>query len=250
MQDFIDKYRMYCEDWVERTTEMNQTEFLGAGIIKETGDGAIASLKDLARYTNMSSEEASVLIDEINALREAEGMEPIQLIGRDQVEITQDMLDSITSACDTAEQAQAAIVDLSKTEGVSFESGVTYNGKTVEDILAESVGDGSNTVSVDVQLSINDQEVISTITTTAATIEGILGTGWEAKIDSTDAEERMTAIQTLADNLVEGSYTVTIGENTSAASTALETLSALLDEIAGKTCMDINVNSHPKGRGS
>lgn len=238
LQDFIDKYRMYCEDWVERTTEMNQTEFLGAGIIKETGDGAIASLKDLEKYTNYSSDAAAELIDEINALRASEGMEPIQLIGRDQVHITQEMLNDI---CRTAEDAHAVIADLASTSGVTFDAGITYGDKTVEEIIAQSTG-GDGVVSVDVRMNVNGEEVIQTVTTTADTIKAILGENWEVKLNSGTAEEKVGNLQALVANLVEGSYSVTVGENTSAAEDALTKLSALLDSVIAKSTITISAS--------
>lgn len=240
LQDFIDKYRMYCEDWVERTTEMNQTEFLNAGIIKETSDGAIASLKDLEKYTNYSTEDAIRLIDEINALRASSGMEPIQLIGRDQIHVTQQMVDDLHATLKEAEAVKSVIVDLSKA-GATFDSGITYEGQSVENIIANSVDD-SGVVSVDIQMNVNGEEVIQTVTTTADTIKGILGEGWEAKINSEDADKRLAATQALANSLVEGEYTVTVGEKTSAASNALSDLIAQLDNISDPRTITVSAS--------
>lgn len=241
LQDFIDKYRMYCEDWVERTTEMNQTEFLNAGIIKETSDGAIASLKDLEKYTNYSTEDAIRLIDEINALRAASGMEPIQLIGRDQIHVTQQMVDDLHATLKEAEAVKSVIVDLGKA-GATFDSGVTYDGQTVESIIANSVDD-SGAVSVDIKMNVNGEEVIQTVTTTANTIKGILGENWEVKLNSQVAEERFAAVQALADNLVKEDYTVTVYGNTTTASTALDELSRLLDQVIAKSQITISTST-------
>lgn len=372
LQDFINKYRMYCEDWTERTTEMSRHELFNKGLaVNVDGDKAIASLDQLMAYTHMNEEEVIALVNEINqfyndavselkeiseggnvdltmrpivdtselvkagwdvaagesatvfsstftdtagtiaanftpimvdgngnyidtmseddltayaegvldgvhddylklqigaefsgkdavdqAVAEAERIHDlhalmldggeIQIVGVDQIHVTQEMVDALAATKKNAEEAKAAIAALANADGITFDSGITYKGRSVEDIVAESVDD-SGAVSVDVKMNVNGEEVTQTITTTADTIKGILGEDWEVKLNSSTAEEKFTSLQALATSLVEGSYTVTVGEKTSAASTALTNLISLLNEV--QALSTINITASASGNG-
>ena len=368
LQDFINKYRMYCEDWTERTTEMSRHELFDQGLAINVDEGqAIASLDQLMAYTHMGKEDVIGLVNEINQfyndsvseLKElskggnvdltmrpevdtselidagwdvaagesatvfsstftnkagtiaanftpimvdengnyigtmseddlaeyAEGVldgvhddslnlqigaefsgenaieqavavaerihdlhaimldgGEIKLVGVDQINVTQQMVDNLHATLKEAEAVKTAIVDLSKA-GATFDSGITYDGQTVESIIAGSVDD-SGAVSVDIKMNVNGEEVIQTVTTTANTIKGILGKDWQIVLNSGPTEEKFTALQALASNLVEGTYTVTVGEKTDAAETALNTLITQLNTIQALSTISITASAN------
>lgn len=359
LQDFIYKYRMYCEEWTSRTTELTRQEFFDQGLIMKLDNGqSLASLEQLMEYTRMSEEEVMALVSEINQLNvqdavsqleelskggnvdltirptvdtsvladagwdvvagesatvftstfsnEAgtiavnftpiivdengnhigtlseselttyaegviagtqddylnlqigavfEGEDAIaqaeaaatrihdlhamvleggglQIIGVDQVIVTQQVIDNLAATKQSAEEVKAALVELSKTEGVTFEAGIEYNGQTVEEILAEATGDGSEVVSVNIKMNVNDEEVLTTITTTANQIETILGKDWKAVItgNTEDAQEQINTVEELLESLPTDTP-VTVDGYTSEAQDGLKSVYDLLCDV-------------------
>lgn len=187
LQDFIDKYRMYCEEWESRSAQDNLTEFTNQGLIFETNDGAFASLQQLMDYTHLSQEEVLELVDAMNQLREQEGFEPIQIIGSDQVLITQQVIDSMLQAGHSAEEIKQLILDLEKSGKLQFEAGIKLEGQTVEEMLATELGnDGANVVSVNIDFNINDEAVSASITTTEAELQRVFGRDWRVVLNCDD----------------------------------------------------------------
>lgn len=79
LQDFLDKYRMYSDDFLSRDAGDNLAEFTEAGAI----DGTSASLKKLREITGLTKEDVTQLIDEINDLQTKNKQEKIKLIDDD-----------------------------------------------------------------------------------------------------------------------------------------------------------------------
>ncbi len=80
LQDFINKYRMYSEDFLTRTAEDNLAEFTQTGLIFDVDESSFASMSKLQEYTHLSKEEVTALIDEINKLKSDNGEDGIKLI--------------------------------------------------------------------------------------------------------------------------------------------------------------------------
>lgn len=80
LQDFINKYRMYSEDFLTRTAEDNLAEFTQTGLIFDVDESSFASMSKLQEYTHLSKEEVTALIDEINKLKSENGGDGIKLI--------------------------------------------------------------------------------------------------------------------------------------------------------------------------
>lgn len=243
LQDFIYKYRMYCEEWTSRTTELTRQEFFNEGLILKLEDGqAIASLDELMNYTNKSKEEVLALVREINQLNKIEGLPEIQLIGADQITISQQYIDSLAATKQSVEDVKSAIVELSQVDGVTFEAGIEYNGQTVEEILAEASGDGTEIVSVDVKMNINDEEILTTVTTTAGQIKAILGDNWEAVItgDTVDADEKIANTKKLLEGLPPNTP-VTVDGYTEQAESGLTDVKNLLADVSANSYQKITI---------
>jgi len=80
LQDFINKYRMYSEDFLTRDVQDNLAEFTQTGLIFEVDESSFASMSKLQEYTHLSKEEVTELIDEINKLKSENGEAGIKLI--------------------------------------------------------------------------------------------------------------------------------------------------------------------------
>lgn len=375
INDMIGNYRMYCEDYVDYTTEMVNAELVKKGVIQDFGNIAVASMEDIQTYTNKTGEEVANLVDEINAMNQYiisdsdelaklgeggnvdltfrpvisgedlfnagfkdvaasaeeaatmtatvftstfsneagdvamnftpimvdengnytgvmnktefekycedvvngaddclglkigvtyEGSDAIaqaeadaqrihelheqievdgklKILGVDEINFTQPMIDAMAAASDSVDAFKEKLYDLYNTKGVSFDAGVTYNGQSIEDIIKEMKSSSDDAVTVDVKMTINDDEVIASVTATAQEIEAVLGPGWDIKLNSEDAEERFEAVNTLASELPENTTLIVNGKVTSATSGLSEVLS-LVNQIPDKKSITVTTN--------
>lgn len=248
LQDFIYKYRMYVDEWTSRSAQDNLTEFSNAGLVFDVGDETFASLEKLIEYTGLSKEEVQGLVTAMNELREQQGLDPIQLIGSDQITITQATVDNLLTAGATAEDVKALLLELAGQDNVTIEAGITLDGQTVEEMISAATGDGTEAVSVDITMTVNDEEVIATVTTTAEQIQAILGDGWEAKIsaDATDAEGKLTAVDTLLANLPEDTL-VTVSDSTYGVRSNLLSVKNYLQYISNNATKTITIRYRTVG---
>lgn len=231
LQDFINKYRMYVEEWTSRSAQDNLTEFTNAGIILDIDDGSFASLEKLIEYTGSSKEEVLDLVSAINDLRTQQGLEPIQLVGVDQIHITQSMIDNLLVMYGDANLVKEKLLELTQGD-YTIDAGVKLEGQTIDEIIAEATGSGAESVTVGITMNVNDEEVLATVTTTAAQIKGILGENWEAKItgDTLDAEEHIQTVDDLLAGLPEDTL-VTISDSTGYVRSSLSIVTDYLDII-------------------
>lgn len=211
LQDFIYKYRMYCEEWESRSPADTMKELTNAGLISQIGNvdfgPTFASLKELQEYTGLGEQGVYDLIDSINELRAQEGLPNISLIGRDITEVTQTSITQWQNLGATAEEISALLIDLAQQDVaiapnlyIDTESGPQID---VDTLLAEAGIDGSETVHIEVDMTVNNEPAMATIEATVAEVEAILGEGWEALLsaDTADAETRIQAVQTLLEEL-------------------------------------------------
>ena len=211
LQDFIYKYRMYCEEWESRSPADTMKELTNAGLISQIGNvdfgPTFASLKELQEYTGLGEQGVYDLIDSINELRAQEGLPNISLIGRDITEVTQTSITQWQNLGATAEEVSALLIDLAQQDVaiapnlyIDTESGPQID---VDTLLAEAGIDGSETVHIEVDMTVNNEPAMATIEATVAEVEAILGEGWEALLsaDTADAETRIQAVQTLLEEL-------------------------------------------------
>lgn len=371
VQDFVGKFRMYSEDFVDRTTEITQKELLMRDYIQDFGDVAITSMEDLQAYTGYTEQGVRDLVDQMNALNSAveselktlsaggnvdlnlrpeidtsellkagweedvvgeagniatvfsstfsnkakniainftpirvdengnfvEVLSPkrfeeycqnvvdgvhddylnlqigaeytgrdaikqaeadaqrihelhammrslgeIKILGVDDIHITQATIDSMSELLGSAEEVKAKIAELGKTEKVTFEAGIEFDGKTVEEIIAEASGDESNAVSVDVKLNINDEEIDVTLTTTEERLNA-LNKNWEAVLtgNTEDIEEKKAFVDTLLLDLEENVTTVTVDGYTYPAVDGLKGVSGWIDTVAKKNYQVVTV---------
>ena len=248
LQDFIYKYRMYCEEWTSRSAQDNLTEFTNAGLVFDIGSETFASLDKLKEYTALSKDGVLELITAINELRAQQGLGAIQIIGSDQITITQETVDNLLAAGETAENVKALLIELNGQDNVTIEAGIQLDGQSVSEMLAEATGDGSEVVNVDVVMNVNDEEVIATVTTTADQIRAILGDGWEAKItgDTVDAEERIAATNELLENLPENTV-VTVSDVTSGVRSNLQSVKSYLQYIGNNNVKTVTIRYRTEG---
>ena len=364
VQDFVGKFRMYSEDFVDRTTEITQKELLMRDYIQDFGDVAITSMEDLQAYTGYTEHGVQDLVDQMNALNSAveselaqlgEGgsvdlnlrpqidtsellaagweedvvgeagniatvfsstfsnkagnlainftpiqvdengnyigvMDPesfeqycqdvvdgvrdddlnlqigaaytghdaikqaeadanrihelhamlralgeIKILGVDDIHITQATIDSMAEMLGSAEKVKETIAELGKTEKVTFEAGIKFDGKTVEEIIAEASGDEGNAVAVDVKLNINDEEIDVTLTTTEQRLNA-LNKDWEAILtgNTEDIEAKKEFVDGLMLDLEENVTTVTVDGYTYPAIDGLKGVSGWIDTVAKK----------------
>lgn len=248
LQDFIYKYRMYCEEWTSRSAQDNLTEFSNAGLVFDVGDETFASLDKLTQYTGLSKDSVLELVSAMNELREQQGLDPIQVIGSDQITITQATIDNLLTAGATAEDVKALLLELAGQDNVTIEAGIELDGQSVEQMIADATGDGTESVSIDITMSVNDEEVIATVTTTAEQMRAILGEDWETKIsaDSADAEERIGAVNTLLTGLPEDTL-VTVSDSTVGVRSNLSSVKNYLQYISNNANKTITITYRQNG---
>lgn len=375
VQDFVGKFRMYSEDFIDRTTEITQKELLMRDYIQNFGDIALVSMEKLQSYTGYTEQEVHNLVDQINALNTAVESEldalsvggnvnlnlrpeidtsellkagweedvvgeagniatvfsstfsnkvgniamnftPIQvdengnyvgvldpktfeqycedvvngvrddnlnlkigatyegwdavkqaelvanrihelhamlrasgeikILGVDDIQITQAIVDSMSEALGSIDEVKEALYDLSNTKGVSFDSEITLNGQSIQDIITEQKEKAEDAVTVDVNMTINDQEVIASVTSTAAEMKRILGEDWEVILNSEDVETKGEAIETLLEEISEP-VTVTANGKTYNAVNGLEDVLDLIREIQANSIINVRVNQSTSG---
>lgn len=240
LQDFIYKYRMYCEEWESRSPADTMKELTNAGLISQIGyvdfGPTFASLKELQEYTGLGEQGVYDLIDSINELRAQEGLPNISLIGRDITEVTQTSITQWQNLGATAEEVSALLIELAQQDVaiapnlyIDTESGPQID---VDTLLAEAGIDGSETVHIEIDMTVNNEPAMATIEATVAEVEAILGEGWEAMLsaDSEDAEARIQAVQTLLEELPH-STDVMVLDSTGLARSNLSTVINLLSTI-------------------
>ena len=240
LQDFIYKYRMYCEEWESRSPADTMKELTNAGLISQIGyvdfGPTFASLKELQEYTGLGEQGVYDLIDSINELRAQEGLPNISLIGRDITEVTQTSITQWQNLGATAEEVSALLIELAQQDVaiapnlyIDTESGPQID---VDTLLAEAGIDGSETVHIEIDMTVNNEPAMATIEATVAEVEAILGEGWEAMLsaDSEDAETRIQAVQTLLEELPP-STDVLVLDSTGLARSNLSTVIDLLSTI-------------------
>lgn len=378
VQDFVGKFRMYSEDFVDRTTEITQKELLMRDYIQDFGDVALVSMEKLQSYTGYTEQGVSNLVDQMNALNAAVESElralseggnvnlnlrpeidtsellkegwaeevvgeagniatvfsstfsnqagniamnftPIQvdengnyvgvldpetfeqycndiingvreddlnlkigatytghdaikqaemdanrihelhamlrasgeikILGVDDIHITQSIVDSMEEALGSIDEVKSALYDLSNTKGVTFDSGITLNGKSIHDILVEEKTKAEEAVSVDIKMTVNDQEVLASVTSTAAEMKRILGEDWKVILNSEDVETKGKAIETLLDEITEPA-TVTVDGKTHNAVNGLKDVLELVKTLKANSVIDIIVNETSGGSSS
>lgn len=248
VQDFIYKYRMYCEEWESRSAQDNLTELSEAGYVFDVGSETFASLDKLMEYTGLTKDGVIDLVTSMNELRKQQGLDPIQLIGSDQITITQATIDNLLEAGATADQVKSLLLDLNGQENVTIEAGIELEGQSVEELISDVTGDGTEAVSVDITMTVNDKEVIATVTTTAEQIKAILGEDWAAKIsaDSADAEARIDAVNKLLTGLPKDTL-VTVSDSTAGVRSSLSSVQSYLQYISNNANKTITITYSQNG---
>lgn len=375
VQDFVGKFRMYSEDFIDRTTEITQKELLMRDYIQNFGDIALVSMEKLQSYTGYTEQEVHNLVDQINALNTAVESElnalsvggnvnlnlrpeidtsellkagweedivgeagniatvfsstfsnnagniamnftPIQvdengkyvgvldpqtfeqycedvisgvreddlnlkigatytghdairqaeidanrihelhamlrasgeikILGIDDIQITQSIVDSMSEALGSIDEVKEALYDLSNTKGVSFDPEITLNGQSIHDIITDQKEKAEDAVTVDVNMTINDQEVIASVTSTAAEMKRILGEDWKVILNSEDVETKGEAIETLLEEISDP-VTVTANGKTYNAVNGLEDVLDLIREIQANSIINVRVNQSTSG---
>ena len=249
LQDFIYKYRMYCDAWESRSPADSMKELQNAGLFStEYADfgPTIASLKDLMEYTGLSEQGVYDLIDSINELRKQDGLPEISLIGRDITEVTQESITRWQNLGATAEEVTNLIIDLAE-QGVKIKPNLwidTTEGPQldVDTILAEAGIEDSETVHVEVDFTVNGEAAMATVEATVAEVKAILGEDWEVKLaaNSVDAETGLTAVQTLLNELPPSTDVLLLDE-TGLARSSLSKVISLLDTIENNNTKTVTI---------
>ena len=198
LQDFIDKYRMYCEEWISRDAQDNLTEFLNAGIISDVGSQATIDLRSLIKYTGLSATEVYKLIDAMNELRNQQGLGDL----------------------------------------------VVINDLDAQIEKIERLGDD---VSIEVGMVVDGEPAVVSIKTAADKIEEVLGEGWEAKLNSDDAEERMGSLLKLCAVLTDGEYEIDLDDNAASVIGNLKDLIGYLEYIEANKNQTVTVTYKSNG---
>lgn len=250
LQDFIYKYRMYCEEWESRSPADTMKELTNAGLISQIGNvdfgPTFASLKELQEYTGLSEDSVYDLVDSMNELRAQQGLPNIQLIGRDITSVTQSIINGWQNAGATAEEMSALIIDLAK-QGVKIQPNLyidTSDGPQidVDTLLAEAGIEDSETVHVEVDFKVDGEAAMATVEATVAEVKEILGEDWEAKlsVDSENAETRLAAVKTLLAELP-ATTDVMLLDDTGLARSNLKTVTDLLNQISDNRQQTITI---------
>ena len=262
LQDFISKYRMYCDEWESRSPTDSMKELENAGLITSIGNldkvlnvdtgnyldlrPTIASLSELMEYTGLSEDSVYDLVDSMNELRAQQGLPNIQLIGRDITSVTQSIINGWQNAGATAEEMSALIIDLAK-QGVKIQPNLyidTSDGPQidVDTLLAEAGIEDSETVHVEVDFKVDGEAAMATVEATVAEVKEILGEDWEAKlsVDSENAETRLAAVKTLLAELP-ATTDVMLLDDTGLARSNLKTVTDLLNQISDNRQQTITI---------
>lgn len=248
LQDFIYKYRMYCEEWESRSPQENFTELVHAGIIFSDGDKTLASLTKLSEYTGLSREEVYKLVDAINELRRSEGLDPIEVVEPGQIEITQSLVDDLMGLYGSADLVEEKLHEMTRglDEGdYKVEVGTTLNGKDVREIIQGEVDGDSPDVTVDIKMTVNDEEVIATVNTTAQELESALGKDWEIKLTG-EISEDAEALFTLLDGLPSDTEII-ITDSSDTVRTNLSNVAAYLAVIEQNSHQEIVIDYKVNG---
>lgn len=249
LQDFIYKYRMYCDAWESRSPADSMKELSNAGLIStEYADfgPTIASLQDLMEYTGLSEQGVYDLIDSINELRAQEGLPNISLIGRDITEVTQASITQWQNLGATAEEVSALLIELAQQDVkiapnlyIDTESGPQID---VDTLLAEAGIEDSETVHIEVDFTCNGEAAMATVEATVAEVKEILGEDWEAKLtaNSVDAETGLTTVQTLLNELP-ASTDVLLLDETGLARSSLSKVISLLNTVENNKTKTVTI---------
>lgn len=250
LQDFIYKYRMYCEEWESRSPADTMKELTNAGLISQIGNvdfgPTFASLKELQEYTGLGEQGVYDLIDSINELRAQEGLPNISLIGRDITEVTQTSITQWQNLGATAEEISALLIDLAQQDVaiapnlyIDTESGPQID---VDTLLAEAGIDGSETVHIEVDFTVDGEPAMAAVEATVAEVKTILGEDWEAKLtaNTVDAETGLTTVQTLL-NALPASTDVLLTDSTGIARSGLSTVINLLNTVENNKTKTVTI---------
>lgn len=240
LQDFIYKYRMYCEEWESRSPADTMKELTNAGLISQIGNvdfgPTFASLKELQEYTGLGEQGVYDLIDSINELRAQEGLPNISLIGRDITEVTQTSITQWQNLGATAEEISALLIELANQDVkiqpnlyIDTESGPQID---VDALLAQAGVEDSETVHIEVDFTVDGAPAMAAVEATVEEVKAILGEDWEAKLtaNTVDAETGLTTVQTLLNELP-ASTDVLLTDSTGTARSSLSTVINLLSTI-------------------
>lgn len=250
LQDFIYKYRMYCEEWESRSPADTMKELTNAGLISQIGNvdfgPTFASLKELQEYTGLGEQGVYDLIDSINELREQEGLPNISLIGRDITEVTQTSITQWQNLGATAEEISALLIELANQDVkiqpnlyIDTESGPQID---VDALLAEAGVEDSETVHIEVDFTVDGAPAMAAVEATVAEVKTILGEDWEAKLtaNTVDAETGLTTVQTLLNELP-ASTDVLLTDSTGTARSGLSTVINLLNTIENNKTKTVTI---------
>lgn len=249
LQDFIYKYRMYCDEWESRSPADSMKELTNAGLIStEYADfgPTLASLDELLKYTGLSEQGVYDLIDSINELRAQEGLPNISLSGRDITEVTQASITQWQNLGATAEEVSALLIELAQQDVkiapnlyIDTESGPQID---VDTLLAEAGIEDSETVHIEVDFTCNGEAAMATVEATVAEVKEILGEDWEAKLtaNSVDAETGLTTVQTLLNELP-ASTDVLLLDETGLARSSLSKVISLLNTVENNKTKTVTI---------
>ena len=221
-----DEFTKYCEDVIEGVREDDLNLQIGA---KFTGADAI--------------KEASAAADRIHELhQQLLSVGEVKILGQDQIVITQSIIDGMHNVLGSVEEVEATIKDFSGYDGVQFEAGITFNGKTVDEIIGSAAEDAGD-VPIKLNLSVNDDEVIAEVTAVKGKIDEILGDGCEAviKCNTSDAVKKAGVLNLLLNAIGNKKIVATVNGNTTMAQEALSTVLGYLRDIARNKSQIIDI---------
>ena len=240
------------------TTQEYYNSLLSSNAIIEGAEGGIAFLSDIMEQTGLAEDQVVSLIEEINTLRSEQGQAPIQLVGSDQIVVTQQLVDTLDAAGYSYDEILGYIQELSEYDDVTIEAGITLKDDNdvavdVREALArakaEAEGDSSDIVTVTIDVEIDGETLQADITSTVDQIESALGRDWEIILTpdpNGDAEASLDSLQQLVNTLGEGA-TVTIQDETDSARRDLITLRDLLFQIRDNRVQNVQVNYSQSG---
>ena len=215
-----DELISYAEGVIAGTREDDLKLQIGSEFV---GENAIQQAEDAANRIH----------DLHESLQSREG---IQLIGEDQISITQATITQWQNLGATAEEVSALLIDLKKQDVaiapnlyIDTESGPQID---VDKMLAEAGFDDAQTVQMEVDLVVNNEPAMATVEFTVGEVQRILGDDWEAKLtaNSVDAETGISAVDQLLAELPP-STDVLLLDNTGLARSSLSTVINLLDTV-------------------
>lgn len=231
--DMLGNVRMYFEDWETHSPAEAFQELFDAGMFTEFNGNLITSLEQLKQYTGEDEEAVRNLIDSINTLRNNQGEETIKLVDDGQIKITQQTIDNMLAAGQTATEVTNQIAELSRKSNVEIEPDVHIGQNKLKeevDRINSEFNSSGNKVAVEVDLNINGEAVTAALDVSTAELEAFVGKDWETILSANneDIEAKKEASEKLI-NGIEQDRPVLLKAN---GETAMWTVQSLKSEIA------------------